>query len=284
MRRASVSLMIGALSRAPAPRETKARQTCSRRSRRAENCRNGSTDERSSVTSVFAGMAALLGGGGRRGARGVRQALQVRFVQDQRIGFLVAEHVLAEGGAERGEPLGDLGEALLLLRREPRAGALEREPAALDEALRLRVEAGPVCVDGVDAREQGVVEQHIGFLAGEARLDLALDRLDGVGRGRADEMVEGAGDAVERLAGALQAEDGVFEARGGGLDGVPLGPVLGEGGVEGRAEMFEADLENGGSPKAVVQGVSSGLSVKGGLSGGSVELSTAEKSLSGSAR
>ena len=51
-------------SRPPfSPRAVQARKAFSRRSRRAENCRNGSMLERDSVIAIFAGMAAL---GGRR--------------------------------------------------------------------------------------------------------------------------------------------------------------------------------------------------------------------------
>ena len=199
-------------------------------------------------------MAALLRGGGGRGDGRGRQAFEIGFrLQHQREGLFVAQHVLREGRAQRRETLGDGGEALLLVGGQTRAGAAEGEPAALDETARLRVQARGVGVDGVHPREQFVVEQHIGVFAREARLDLQLDRLDGVVRGGADEVVEYALDPVERLARALQAEDGVFEARGLGFDRVQLRTPFRHRRVERGAEMLQPDLRErrlaeGGGP------------------------------------
>src|SRR4051812_25633745 len=66
-------------------------------------------------------------------------------------------------------------------------------------------------------------------------------------------MVEGAGDPVERLPGALEAEDGVLETCRSRLDRLALAAPFGDGRVEGGAEMFEADaaerrLAEGGGP------------------------------------
>ena len=119
--------MIALLSVLPplSPRAIQARNAFSRRSRRAENCRNGSTLERDSVMTCLPGHAALGGGGARGGAHEIGQAGEIGLaVEHQRVGLLVGQHVLAERGAERRQPLGDLGQPLLARRhraRRPRA-------------------------------------------------------------------------------------------------------------------------------------------------------------------
>ena len=71
-----VSAMIALLSVLSllSPRAIQARNAFSRRSRREENCRNGSTLERDSVIDVLAGHAALLGRGARGRAHEIGQA------------------------------------------------------------------------------------------------------------------------------------------------------------------------------------------------------------------
>ena len=89
---------------------------------------------------IFARMAAL----GRR-ARGafdekIRQALEIARVQEQQEGFFVGQHILAELRAKARQPLGDLGEARLLLRRKPRAGAREVSMVAFEHARLLFIQ------------------------------------------------------------------------------------------------------------------------------------------------
>ena len=74
---------------------------------------------------VLAGHAALGGGRARRRAHEIGQAGEVVLaLEHQRVVLLVGQHVLAEGRAERGQPLGDLGEPLL-------GGGVEAAPARL---------------------------------------------------------------------------------------------------------------------------------------------------------
>ena len=74
----------------------------------------------------IAGEAALLRLGFHRLAHEVGQAGKLGFVvQRQREGLLVGEHVLAERRAELGQPLDDLGQALLRRAVERGAGAAE---------------------------------------------------------------------------------------------------------------------------------------------------------------
>ena len=59
-----------------------------------------------------------------RGADEIGQAREIIFgFERQRVGLLVGQHVLAERGAERREPLDDRGEALL---GEPAQGRRRR--------------------------------------------------------------------------------------------------------------------------------------------------------------
>ena len=78
------------------PRAIQARNAFSRSSRRAENCRNGSTLERLKRHRVLALQAALLGGAARRRAGEIRQAGEIVLAERHHVGLLVGEHVLAE--------------------------------------------------------------------------------------------------------------------------------------------------------------------------------------------
>ncbi len=109
-RSAMVSAMIALLSvLSPlSPRAIQARNAFSRRSRRDENCRNGSTLERCRVMTCLpfmprssaAAAAASRTKSGRPGEIGLA-------VELHRVGLLVGQHVLAERGAERRQPLDD---------------------------------------------------------------------------------------------------------------------------------------------------------------------------------
>ena len=120
--------MIALLSVAPplSPRAIQARNAFSRRSRRDEYCRNGSTLERDSVIDMAAGKSARVRGLPRGGAHIVRQAREIRLALEFDEGVaLVRQHILAEGGAERGEPLADRRQPILRGLFEMRAGAAE---------------------------------------------------------------------------------------------------------------------------------------------------------------
>ena len=115
------------------PRAVKALNTFSRRSRRVELFRNGSTKERDSVTIGLAGHAALLGGGPGRRDEAVRQAVAIGLAQFHEPFLLVAEQMVAERGAEMGQPLVDLGHPLLGGFIEAGAGAVEAGVGALQQ-------------------------------------------------------------------------------------------------------------------------------------------------------
>ena len=87
---------------------------------------------------VFARVAALLSGLlRRRPLRGAQAGEVVLGFQHQGIRLLVGEHVLAERGAERGEPLPDLGDAPLAGGVEAGSGAAEGHLVALQHARLL---------------------------------------------------------------------------------------------------------------------------------------------------
>ena len=91
---------------------------------------------------VLAGEPALLGRCPRRRAHEIGQAREVVLaLEHERIALLVRQHVLAEGGAERRQPLVDLGEPRLRRGIERGAGALEHQVVALEHALLLGGEA-----------------------------------------------------------------------------------------------------------------------------------------------
>ncbi len=214
----TVSLMIAPLSCAPAlaPRATKARNAFSRRSRRAENCRNGSSEERESVTACLPGCprSAAVRAAAARKLSG-RPTRSSGAVENHREGFFVGEHVLPELGAQRRQPFADRGEPRLLVGREPGAGAHESRAIAIERARGFRVERQRRLrpVQRFDALEQRVVEKDRAALARQDRRDLALDLLQRVVAVGAGEIEEHRGDAIERLAAALQRADRIVERR-----------------------------------------------------------------------
>ena len=64
----------------------------------------------------------------------IRQAVEILLVKQHEPGLFVREHILAELGGERRQPLGDRGQSRLGLRRRARAGAGEIEMIALEHA------------------------------------------------------------------------------------------------------------------------------------------------------
>ena len=175
-------------------------------------------------------MAAL----GRRARRAldekIRQALKIARVQEQQEGFFVGQHILAELRAKARQPLGDLGEARLLLRRKPRAGAREISMIAFEHARLFFIQAELffIGLQRFDAGEQRFVEIGLAVMARQDRRHFALDRLQFVIARGAGEVEEDAGDLVEAAPAALQRLDGVGEARRRGIagDGVDLRPRL----------------------------------------------------------
>ena len=190
---------------------------------------------------VFARMAAL-----DRDARGalrkeIRQAVEIALGEQHQPVFFVRQHILAELGAERRQPLADRGEAVLGFGREACASAGEIEMITLEHARLFgrKPERVLARLQGVDAPEQGIVQIDVAAMAREDRGDLAFDRLDLVIARGAGEIEEDARHFVARLPAALQRLDGVGEGRRLriGDDGVDLRPRPGDGGVERGPEM-----------------------------------------------
>src|SRR5262245_2163352 len=199
---------------------------------------------------MLAGKPALGRRGARRLAHKVRQAREIVLgFELERIGLLVSENVLAERGAKGRQPLADLSQSLARLGIERRAGALEHQIIALQNARLLGREAECVAAlpERVDAAEQRLVEQDAVPVASLARRNLALDReqrIVGVGAGK---HAKDPADPIERATRAFHRLNGVLERSGRRITGDcgNLGLMLGEGAVEGRHEMLGRDAAKG---------------------------------------
>ena len=131
------------------------------------------------------------------------QAGQVGFaVKPQRKGLLVGEHVLAERGAELGEPLDDLGEAFFGFTVESGAGAAEARIIALGDALLFGIEPERVGLPHhrVDAAEQCRIAVDLVPVAGDLRRKLALDFQQSVVGMRAGQQPKCVADPLQRTA------------------------------------------------------------------------------------
>ena len=133
--------------------------------------------------------------------------------------LLVAEQMVAERGAELGQPLVDLGPPLLGGLVEAGAGAVEVGVGALQEPhlLSRQAERGALLVQHRDAAEQHRVHHDRVPVPRHPQGDFLVDlenRRIGV---RRDQVVEHGCDLGEQLAGALQRRDGVGEVRQGGI-------------------------------------------------------------------
>ena len=227
------------------PRAAKALNTFSRRSRRAELFRNGSTEERDSVTIALPALprssAAALAAATKLSDR----PAQIVLAELHEPVLLVAEQMVAEACAKMGQPLIDLGHPLLGGLVEPGAGAVEACVGPLQEPHLFcrKAERGAVLVQHGDPAEQhGVHHDRIPVPRhpqGDLLVDLQ-DRRIGVCR---DQVVEHRRDLAQELARALQRRDGVGEVRHRGIvgDRGDLGGVVGEGLLEGRQEMLGDD-------------------------------------------
>ncbi len=121
----------------------------------------------------------------------VRQPVEIALVEQHRPGPLVRQHVLAEGGRQRGEPFADRGEARLRFGRQPGAGAGEVEMRSAQSARAcsgVRPSDGCVRLQGVDPPEQRVVQIGVAGVARQDRRDGALDRFELVVRLGAGEI------------------------------------------------------------------------------------------------
>ena len=177
------------------PRAIQARNAFSRSSRRAENCRNGSTLERLKVTAWPASPRSSASPRAAARAKSGRPARSL-LGERQHVSLLVGEHVLAERRAEAGKPVADLLQPLLGGGIEPGAGAAEERVVALQHArlLRRSGRGRRAPMQRIDPGEQRLVEVDLVPVAREARRHVALDRLDRVVRVGARQHIEDIAD------------------------------------------------------------------------------------------
>ena len=190
---------------------------------------------------------ALLGRLGGRGDVGVAHAGEHRLViDDDRRGVRVGEDVVVELGVELRLLLVQRAQLRLVRLGEERAGADEVAVVALQEVLRLGVEAArlPRVVQRLHAREELRVEVDGVVVRGELRRFLPFELLQRVVRVRLRQREEDLRGAGEEIAAALHRLDGVGEGRGVGaardrvdLRELPLHPFL-----EGRLVVGVLDL------------------------------------------
>ncbi len=163
--------------------------------------------------------------------------------------MLVGEHVLAERGAERRQPSGDLRKSRPRLGVEARALAAEGDVVALQHPHLLGIEAerNAPREQVVHPAEQRLVQIKPTPMPGEQRRDLALDRLQGITCFGARQHMEDGGDLGQGSAAALKVADRVFECRwaGGVPDRRDFLPVQGQRPFEGRGEIADPDSSKG---------------------------------------
>ena len=199
---------------------------------------------------MLARQTARLGNLAGGGAQEIRKSGEIGFgLEHQHIVALVGEHVLAESGAERCEPLADLGQARLGRGLQVSAGAPEHGLIALQYTLLLigqRQRCGfPEHV--LDLSEQVAVQIDLVVMRREPWRDFALDRLDGIVGMSARQGEKHIHDLRQLAAGALQRGYGVFEVRLGRIseDRCYLCFVLRHGLCEGRQELLRHDVAEG---------------------------------------
>ncbi len=191
---------------------------------------------------VFPFEAALGGGRAGGGPHEIGKALEVRLaVELEHARLLVGEHILAEVGSERGEPLVDRGKPSLRRGFERRTRAGEHRMIALEHARLLRREAKLVAgaIEPIDAAKQRLVHENPVPVLGFERRELALDLENvvvGVGTGQ---QIEDVGDAGECCPRGFERIDGIGEGRRRLMrrDGFDLAGMLGEGAREGTQEI-----------------------------------------------
>ena len=188
-----------------------------------------------------------LGAGGARGGQheiGKAGAVGLGF-EHQRVGLLIGEHVLAEGGAQSREPLADRREAGTCGAVKAGAGAGEIKMVAFQHAQLFGAERKFVApaVERIDAREQRLIEQNGGPMPRAARGIFALQRKDLVVDMRVRQRAEHVAHARERPSAALQRRDAVVETRRGwiGGDRRDLGIVIGKAALERFPEVCRRD-------------------------------------------
>ena len=195
---------------------------------------------------VLAGKPALLGHRPRRRAHEIRQTGEIVFtVEHQRITPLVRQHVLAEGGAQRGEALVDVGEPGLRRGVERSAGAGELRVVALEHALLFRRKRKLIAhsIQAIDAAEQGRVHEDAVPVLGLDRRQLALDREDRIIGMGACQQIENVDRPRERLSARFERGNGVGKGGRGRIsaDRRDLGGVRGKCPGKSRPEVIRLD-------------------------------------------
>ena len=184
----------------------------------------------------------------------MREALQVllvREVEGEGVGGI--QHVLAVFELQQGEFLFQPGVSLLVFGPEQRAAAHEALVALLQELALVgrQVQRAPAVIDGLDAREQRLVERDIHVEIGQQGRDLLGDLLHPVVALGFEQVEKDAADAVQGGAREFEGLDGVGEGRrlrvGG--DGVHLGLAGLDGRPEGRQIVLLADQVEARSPE-----------------------------------
>jgi hypothetical protein len=160
----------------------------------------------------------------------------------------VGEHPVREARGEGRLFLVERGQCGLVRVRELRSRAHEREALALDEVLRLGIEAEavPLLVDRLHPRVELRVEVDRVGVRGELRRDLGLDLLDRRIRVRLVHVEEDLGHPRQQLARPLHRDDRVLERRRLGIRGdrvdlgaLPLHALLEGGQVVGVLDAVE---------------------------------------------
>ena len=195
---------------------------------------------------IFALRAAFLGRRPRGVAGKARKPGEIALLQDQRISFLVRQHVLPELGAQARQLFVDGGEAILrpLVERTTRpheAGVVTVEHPRL---FRIKPELVPARIKIGDAGVERAVEIHRVAVAGQDRRNVAFHGFDGGRRVSAGQHEKDVADAIERAPALLQRLDGIGEGCRLQISGyhVELSAVRRQRPVEGRAEMLRLDL------------------------------------------
>ncbi len=193
----------------------------------------------------LAGKPPLFGGGLRGGDEAVGEAGPIVITEFHDPVLLVGKQMVAEAGAEIGEPFVDLGHPLLRGLVKAGAGTVEAGIGALQKSHLLggQTQARALLVQQGDAAEQHRIHHDRVPVPGHPRRHLLVDLEDGRVRMRRDKIVEHGGHAVQQFAGTLQCRDGVGEVGRCRIlrNRSDLGSMIREGPLEGREKMLRLD-------------------------------------------
>ena len=163
-------------------------------------------------------------------------------------GVILGQQILAEFLAQGGQAGADLSEALLGLGLQAHAVADEAFVDLLHHHLLLAGKAGGILINGLHAGEEVFVHHDFVGSIGDERSHFFFDGLH-LGRGIALGQVEkDALHLVQDGAGVLVSQDGILEGRGVGVlhDGLDVGLLFGQAGLEGGHVLVRGNLGEGG--------------------------------------